>query len=602
MKKKKRGKTLVFVISIFLAAIYLGIGNQMELRASDDFVDIEQEGVIEGIEEEPGEVNEYSIEDIVENDVVNPIETVEELQNTISFAEDNSILVAFKMTNNKVSDDPYDGRYYYNGTKIKPEIEGVYLLEKITSEEAERLEKDINTREQIFRTINKNEEECVFQKTDKLTINKDYTVTYLSTGKALGMYKIKISAKDTSKYTGEKIVSYEIIEKEHQWGEWKTDRAATVIKKGIKKRSCAICNKKETASIDKLKPTIKLNMKTIRLKRKQTTTKFKVSGLAKGDYVKSYKSSNKKIFTINKKGKITAKKKTGTAKLTVTLASGKKAIAIVKVQKGTVKTTKIRVNTNQLVLLKGGKYTLKTKLEPLTTQQKVKYSSSNKKIAVVSSKGVIIAKKKGTVKITVKSGSKKKTVKVIVQKPSSAMKNNNAFLQSCKKIADIIMKDGDWVYYSGPASGSNIKDSFAEARGVSPRQTNCANYVNFCMQDIGTLEPGMSFYSNSKGKIVYRGSAVQKAETKKMIEKNYNIINIGGKVAVKAGLQIGDICLYKGHTNVYAGLNDQGVPMWYDAGRNSTSDGKQQSGYFTNMYRASYYNKLPIYLVLRLKK
>ena len=49
-------------------------------------------------------------------------------------------------------------------------------------------------------------------------------------------------------------------------------------------------------------------------------------------------------------------------------------------------------------------------------------------------------------------------------------------------------------------------------------------------------------------------------------------------------------------------MNSEGVPMWYDAGRNSTSDGKPQSGYFTNMYRASYYNSMPIYIVLRLKK
>jgi uncharacterized protein YjdB len=40
--------------------------------------------------------------------------------------------------------------------------------------------------------------------------------------------------------------------------------------------------------------------------------------------------------------------------------------------------------------------------------------SSNKKIATVSEKGIIKAKKKGTVKITVKSGSKKVVVNVKV--------------------------------------------------------------------------------------------------------------------------------------------------------------------------------------------
>ena len=44
------------------------------------------------------------------------------------------------------------------------------------------------------------------------------------------------------------------------------------------------------------------------------------------------------------------------------------------------------------------------------------YTSSNKKVATVSSSGVITAKKSGTAKITVKAGSKKVTVTVTVAK------------------------------------------------------------------------------------------------------------------------------------------------------------------------------------------
>ncbi|BBF41459.1 alpha-L-arabinofuranosidase II precursor [Lachnospiraceae bacterium KM106-2] len=55
-----------------------------------------------------------------------------------------------------------------------------------------------------------------------------------------------------------------------------------------------------------------------------------------------------------------------------------------------------------------------------TTKQKLVYKSSNKKIATVSSKGVITAKKQGTVRITVrtKNGSIKKKVKVIIKELS----------------------------------------------------------------------------------------------------------------------------------------------------------------------------------------
>ena len=61
------------------------------------------------------------------------------------------------------------------------------------------------------------------------------------------------------------------------------------------------------------------------------------------------------------------------------------------------------------------KLTLKPVISPITSVEKVTYKSSNKKVATVSSKGVITAKKKGTAKITVKSGKKSYTVTVKVK-------------------------------------------------------------------------------------------------------------------------------------------------------------------------------------------
>jgi uncharacterized protein YjdB len=46
----------------------------------------------------------------------------------------------------------------------------------------------------------------------------------------------------------------------------------------------------------------------------------------------------------------------------------------------------------------------------------VTYSTSDKKIAAVSAKGVVTAKKAGTAKITIRSGSKKVIVTVKVTK------------------------------------------------------------------------------------------------------------------------------------------------------------------------------------------
>ena len=81
--------------------------------------------------------------------------------------------------------------------------------------------------------------------------------------------------------------------------------------------------------ISKLKPTIKLSKTKVIIKKGKSVT-IKVSKLAKGDAVKSWKTSNKKIATV-KKGKIKAVKK-GKATITVTLKSGKKATVKVTVK------------------------------------------------------------------------------------------------------------------------------------------------------------------------------------------------------------------------------------------------------------------------------
>lgn len=108
-------------------------------------------------------------------------------------------------------------------------------------------------------------------------------------------------------------------------------KSATVFQPGQKQRTCAYCGKTEKAAIAQLKATIKLNMTSILLQTGQTTTAFKVTGLAKGDKVKSYSSANKKIATIDSHGKIKGIRP-GSTKITVTLASGKKATAKIKVQ------------------------------------------------------------------------------------------------------------------------------------------------------------------------------------------------------------------------------------------------------------------------------
>ncbi len=200
----------------------------------------------------------------------------------------------------------------------------------------------------------------------------------------------------------------------HSYSKWKTVSEATVFAKKVQERTCS-CGETQTREVGSvLTPTIKLNATSIKMQVKQSTTKFKVTNLANGDSVKSYKSSNTKIVTVSKTGKLTAKKK-GTAYVKVTLASGKTAKLKVKVQKGKVKTTKLSSVPTKATLKVGKTLKLSPVVTPITSQEKVTYTTSSKKIATVSKSGKITAKKKGTATITVKSGSVTKTIKITVK-------------------------------------------------------------------------------------------------------------------------------------------------------------------------------------------
>ena len=209
---------------------------------------------------------------------------------------------------------------------------------------------------------------------------------------------------------------------EHSYDSWKTTRESTVLNMGQQERVCSVCKKKETKSIAKLKATISLNVSgTIPLKTKQTFTPKVTMG--KGDKVVSWKSSNKKVASVDKNGKVKGLKAGKTATITVQLQSGLKKSFKVKVQKKNVATKSLKVVDAATGKKVSSKVSLKRKqtlklaatVSPITSKEKVKYSSSNKKVVSVSAKGVIKAKKKGKATITVKSGKKTYKIKVTVK-------------------------------------------------------------------------------------------------------------------------------------------------------------------------------------------
>jgi len=198
----------------------------------------------------------------------------------------------------------------------------------------------------------------------------------------------------------------------HKFGDWQTVTTQSVFTGGVQKRICNVCGKEETRNVgNQLKATIKTNASSLKLKRKQATKKFVVSGLAAGDSVKSWTSSNQKIVKVfgSRNGACTIKagNKTGKAKITITLASGLKKTINITVQKSAVACTSIKNVPKKLTLNRKKSYQLKPVISPITCTSKAKYKTSNKKIVKVTSRGKITAVKKGKAKITVMVGKKK---------------------------------------------------------------------------------------------------------------------------------------------------------------------------------------------------
>ena len=99
-------------------------------------------------------------------------------------------------------------------------------------------------------------------------------------------------------------------------------------------------------------------------------------------------------------------KPTATPKASVKPTATSKAPTAIKITQGKKKTMKV-----------GKKLTLKVKLTPSKAKTKLTWKSSNKKVATVSSKGVVKAKKPGKAKITVTTANNKKaTITITVKK------------------------------------------------------------------------------------------------------------------------------------------------------------------------------------------
>ena len=182
---------------------------------------------------------------------------------------------------------------------------------------------------------------------------------------------------------------------------------------------------KATCKITVTNPVVKVTKVTLNkttasvVKGKTLTLKATVTPTNATNKKVTWKSSNTKIATVDSNGKVTAKA-AGTATITCTAAdgSGKSATCKITVTNPAVKVTKLRMNKTSVDLLKGKTVQLKVTVTPSNaTNKAVTWTSSNKRIATVTSNGLVKAVGTGTVTITAKAkdgSGKKVTCKINV--------------------------------------------------------------------------------------------------------------------------------------------------------------------------------------------
>lgn len=223
----------------------------------------------------------------------------------------------------------------------------------------------------------------------KVTVTLDKTSATVYTGKTASL---KAASNDTAK-----TVTYTTSNKAV------ATVSSTGVVKGVKAGTAVITancgNATATCKVTVKAPSVKFAKKSaVVYKGKTATVKATLAGVSSV----TYKSSNTKIATVNSKTGTVKGIKAGT--VTITATSGK----LKATYKLTVKNPTFTLTKSSATIAKGKTTTIRSKATPVST---VTYTSSNKKVATVTGKGVVKGISKGKATITVKcNGITKKFV------------------------------------------------------------------------------------------------------------------------------------------------------------------------------------------------
>lgn len=235
---------------------------------------------------------------------------------------------------------------------------------------------------------------------EKLT-TENYSLVYPSSPVNAGVYSVTVNLKND--YEGSKRFSYKIL------------------------------------------PAVSINNNTLAVGEKATVS-------AKGGSKYTYRSTNTSIAVVSSKGVVTAKK-AGTAYIYVKTANVENRVKV------TVKNAGITIPSTATIGIKTSK-TLSKTCYPKSA--KVSWSSSNKKVATVTSSGKVTGIKKGTAvitaKITYNGKTYKDTCKVTVKNPTLSITKKTLYNSQSLQL-EVIGGSGKITYTSSNKAVATVSSS-----------------------------------------------------------------------------------------------------------------------------------------------
>lgn len=203
-----------------------------------------------------------------------------------------------------------------------------------------------------------------------------------------------------------------------------------------------------------------------------------------------------------------------------------------------------------------GGTTTETPVTPPTEEQKPAAPSTPAKPATPTNSGNSSSSASQAPASNTTSGNSGKSSK------KSENTNLNRWLKICENMGKNLKKKK--FKYSNSGTRSTYKGALS-----SGKKSNCALYVSWCLQQYGALKKGRTFYVRSSGSL--KKNFGKWGKKVKVIRVN--------KTCTSADLQKGDVVCWAGiaHCNIYAGRNNSGDRLWYDAGKSATYSGRSGS-------------------------